>query len=628
MSIFNNLNLQIAGAIALICFAQILRIFRWKSMVYKDGVISSQFISRSMSLAYALNLIFPFRIGELGRIFYLKKKDFNYTAVVFAIVIERIIDSVLLLLFFSLYIFIMDEVFQIYLIVTVLTVVSGLAVTLFIFKSKKIRTVMINVFSSDVQVRLHLAILQVYLSLTKLKINHMKVVFFSLIINLGIFSSILLFANGSSTKLSVIADILLFDLSNSILDSANALVRQSVGIGEILGLLLLPILVLILAGMRNRTSIGTSLADLKVKKIRDSVVPETRTLFNDAYLKEMIGTIFSSKETQARVIQEQILKNSRVLDVLQGGVSGELVFLLSTEDKLLVRKLALGDRKDFLKKQNTWMIEMKNTLPIVNVDSIVETENAAYFDMEYLGANSSFFDYLHKTDLSKSKDKISALLARLNTSSVENESSTIDKELTYFAIYEQKIRSCFAAISDKGVERYLSQPFQKNSQDVLPVTFMDIVHFLSTYVLPERHPWVSHGDLTVSNILIDHSGEIRLIDPNPYQPINHPTVDLAKLLQSFKCGFEFNFDNQNLSRDGEISEISDLRSHIYAEHERHIYNWIAANGKPADLIHANIQLLLHLLRIIPYANKLNQLAWLIIQIRIIYTELVSKESVL
>jgi hypothetical protein len=481
-----------------------------------------------------------------------------------------------------------------------------------------------KIFSNDVQVRIHLAILQIFLSLKKLRINYRPIAFYSVAINSGIFMSILLFSTAFKVNIISLVDTLLFDLSNSIYQIAVTLIQLSIDKFAVLCFLLMPILVLLLPSSRYWDSTNSTLADLDIAKFRHSIIPESRNQVSDSFLKDMIGAIVSSKENQARIIQREILSDSRVLEVFQGGASGDLVFLLNSEGKSFVRKSAFGERRAFLKRQYEWMIEMSNSLPLVTVKELIETENVTYFDMEYTGSDSSFFEWLHRSDLSASIVRLDVLIEKLCSTNIDSNSSKENGGLKYLDLYEEKVRSCFAESISQGSNRYFSQHFEVNSQKVLPISLDVILHFLSLEELPQPRPWIMHGDMTVSNMLTTQSGDIRLIDPNPNQPFNHPTVDLGKLLQSFKCGFEFNFDNQRLLKDGQLKKLSDMRSHIYASLEKHIYSLLKSQGKASEIRHANIQLLLHLLRIIPYAKKANQGAWVILQARIIYTELVTE----
>jgi hypothetical protein len=115
---------------------------------------------------------------------------------------------------------------------------------------------------------------------------------------------------------------------------------------------------------------------------------------------------------------------------------------------------------------------------------------------------------------------------------------------------------------------------------------------------------------------------INLIDPNPIQPFSHPTVDFGKLYQSFKCGFEFDYLSPVVIEDRESIKIICRRSSTYAQMEEFLSDWIASNYGDEYLFHSRIQLLFHLIRIIPYSQSAEQIKWLIFQMRIVYTELV------
>lgn len=146
--------------------------------------------------------------------------------------------------------------------------------------------------------------------------------------------------------------------------------------------------------------------------------------------------------------------------------------------------------------------------------------------------------------------------------------------------------------------------------------------FLSKQELPPEENWLLHGDLTVSNMLVSND-KIKLIDPNPLQPFVHPTVDFGKLLQSFKCGYEFDFMNVRLIGKNMNMKILNTRSVAYAEMEDFLYSWIERNYHENYGYHARIQLLLHLFRIIPYAKNSEQVCWIVFHARIVFTELKS-----
>ena len=48
-----------------------------------------------------------------------------------------------------------------------------------------------------------------------------------------------------------------------------------------------------------------------------------------------------------------------------------------------------------------------------------------------------------------------------------------------------------------------------------------------------------HGDLTIDNILIDRENNPILIDPSDDNQFSGPLIDIARMQQSLKCGYEF-----------------------------------------------------------------------------------------
>lgn len=605
-------------AIVAVCLAQVLRIYRLKMIVYKNGFISNRTLSRSIGISYLANLILPFRLGEIIRIFYLKKKQFGLFPTIVSVFLERLMDSILITIIFGIYFYSREENFRSYFQFFFLVTIGFVLVFYIAIKPKKEKLKILNWFSEEVQIKLNNSIFQMYLVVKNFKLNFKLILVSSLVINFGIFVSILLFSRAIDNDPIEIVEILIFNLSNSITVAMVQLAALSNQGFPVLLYLLTPILVLLVPSYHEMKSLKFNASKNELDALRNIVIPEKRSQKNDIYIKDSVSRIATFGKNGLSQIQTETLKGQKLIEVLQGGASGDQVFLIEGDEGYKVRKSAMASRKHFLAEQNYWMRTNASLLPIVKTSDLVITSNAAYFDMEYLGVELNVFNKMHSTSLDESKRLLNNLLNSLQLGSFDSNQPV--ERSTYAALYREKLINCFGVLKRNNLEDLLTIDLIHCGISLHRATLQEVLYFLSRTDLPTHESWKMHGDLTVSNMLMK-DGNIVLIDPNPVQPFRHSTVDFGKLLQSFKCGYEFDFKNPQIFGSGPDTKIISTRSILYANLENHLYTWIETHTGRENLRHSQVQLLLHLIRIFPYAQNPDQLIWLIVQMRIIFTEL-------
>jgi hypothetical protein len=115
-----------------------------------------------------------------------------------------------------------------------------------------------------------------------------------------------------------------------------------------------------------------------------------------------------------------------------------------------------------------------------------------------------------------------------------------------------------------------------------------------------------HGDLTFQNILLDSDKKsVLLIDSNPNQAIQHPSIDLGKILQSLRLRYEL-FDSQKPQIrliKGEINyklPQSDVYYELESRTDEWLYSKYLIENFPNIKLLAHAQFGMHLLRLLPY----------------------------
>jgi uncharacterized protein (TIRG00374 family) len=92
--------LLIAAAAVLLCFTLLLRALRWRLLFHPLKDLNVWYLFGSLNVAYLINNILPFNLGDLGRAYLLSEVEgISATRTLSTIVVERVLDVITLLLF-------------------------------------------------------------------------------------------------------------------------------------------------------------------------------------------------------------------------------------------------------------------------------------------------------------------------------------------------------------------------------------------------------------------------------------------------------------------------------------------------------------------------------------------------
>jgi len=297
----------------------------------------------------------------------------------------------------------------------------------------------------------------------------------------------------------------------------------------------------------------------------------------------------------------EVKKKDLCLEIYNGG-SGAVVFSLATNPYLL-RKVAFGrqrprliDQHDFLKKHfKKW------NFPYVENPTL--GRDYFSFDMEKIYPSKTIYEELvlcHESDLIEAH--ATRIFEFIDTANLD-----------VGFINQADLRSKTEVLWNKKLQRILKQTklqipwfFVHKSIDIngrsfknLEIVFEEIrrivisIEGLSSITTP-------HGDSTLGNLLVRESDlQIRGIDPNPSQIIRNVSIDHGKVLQSLMGQYE------DLMASGDILEIG-LGYVFYTQMERHSIE--IASEKYLQLLavdskvfkHSQIMCFVSMMRLLPY----------------------------
>ena len=298
------------------------------------------------------------------------------------------------------------------------------------------------------------------------------------------------------------------------------------------------------------------------------------------------------------------------------------------DHQMFYRKYAFDSDAKKLTQQINWIVKHKKIICLPTITSNEKVRNYVFYDMPLLPQCISFFKYIHTVPVEKSWEIIAIVLNDL-----KNNLHTQDYRICDFSMIDRyieiKVNKNLNFIHDKckyicDLEKYDSifingkeLPTLKNyanmfSQDNLRKVFA------------KDYYSEIHGDLTVENIVcvegleneskqlaIKHSKLLKyyLIDPNGGNIHDSPNLDYSKLLQSLHGNYEL----LTMVKSIDIEKNSIQFFMPSADNYRNLYsiycNYLTKNFTNEQLLSIYYHEAIHWLRLLPYRiNKDEKMA--------------------
>lgn len=268
------------------------------------------------------------------------------------------------------------------------------------------------------------------------------------------------------------------------------------------------------------------------------------------------------------------------------GGSDAITILVLSDGGLFVKKIIPLKYRDRLKAQYDWLTTHKKMKYLVKVLGEQDSDDYYAIDLAYDPKNIPYFEYAHHSSLTESKHVLEkvwrALYEHLHDNNVEPEydpeardayvvkhiDSCVEKAASVHADLQKLLKQPTIVINGKEYDnlRQVMKKIKNNKQ-----AWQDI----ATYV----HSPAVHGDPSIDNILVNPNNDKPLIiDPAPDgNIIEGPVFDLGKFSQSFYCGYEFSFRDEDEVRVEGKNAVR-YRDHISARYSQlwyFVYNELA-----------------------------------------------------
>jgi hypothetical protein len=247
---------------------------------------------------------------------------------------------------------------------------------------------------------------------------------------------------------------------------------------------------------------------------------------------------FSASEGTVSALVLEAMDDIVVHRFLPGG-SDAVTAVVEVEGTLRIRKLATGSAAEKLRVQAEWLRAQATALSMTEVISERAYPGKYHFDMPYRLTARDCYDVVHTAPRSFSEGILSDIIEELAAFHRTHASGKAPAEVidAYLARKVVKNASEIREFVDAFVdERYTinGEPYSLAEWDC----FRDIGWLRAQIECSDTS--IVHGDLTIENIIVcpEVARGWYLIDPNPENIFETPLIDWAKLMQSLNLGYE------------------------------------------------------------------------------------------
>jgi hypothetical protein len=286
-----------------------------------------------------------------------------------------------------------------------------------------------------------------------------------------------------------------------------------------------------------------------------------------------LASYFSGNDL-ARILHKiEVSGDLSLVRYFKGG-SDAITVLVLADNKLFVKKIIPIEYRDRLRAQYDWLESHKGMKYLVNVIGEQDRDDYYAIDLEYDPKNIPFFEYAHHNSLKQSQKILDNVWQALFDHLHKNASPLEYLPKKRDAYIEKHIIGCVekAAASHSAIATAL-----KKEKVVINGVEYDNLHQILAKIKKNKQAWrdiatyresqTVHGDPSIDNILVSTKNDRPLIiDPAPDgNIINGAVFDMGKFMQSFYCGYEFLF------RDEDLVELGPKESINYRDHRSEKY---------------------------------------------------------
>jgi hypothetical protein len=589
-------------ALAALLVAHFLRAARQANLFAADARPRTIHLMVGLSIAFVINAVLPFRLGELARGLYVAMRaNLDVGRVLATILAERLSDLVVVLAGLTLLTLIgngHDE--------SATAVIAGgialiLAVILALRQSKAARRALwavASVFNEGIRITIAdfaWSSVRLVTSKTLLRPRYLTLTVAMWGAYLAAYAA---FARASGYSLAAV-------IASMVDSPLQSLLHRSRDMGSaiILFTSLTALLILVLGLAADWRGVERSLA--RVRRLglplMSSPDPMLRTAFVDrSDYGAMLRSHFTDADPVVATFGQHGLSDAIVHRILPGG-SDAITAVVEIKGRFGIRKFATGAAAAKLVEQATWLDRNARDLPLAKVIDRHGDGVRFHYDMPYHAGARDLYEVVHTAPPDTCRALLEAVVAGVAQHHAASATGPCTRAELERYIDEKIVGNArqaldFARLQLPDHYRINDQPFAMSEWATLLDRDWLLAQFRTTATA------AIHGDLTVENIIIcaDRPPGWYLIDPNPENLFNSPLIDWAKLLQSLNLGYETLNRGVPARVHGGHVTLMLARSRVYADLHTAYRALLAQRFDAATLREIQLHEIVNYLRLIPY----------------------------
>ncbi len=599
-----------AVASLLLLAAHVIRSARW-ALLFAPHDITRRFdLLLGLALGYAINTIIPWRLGELFRIWFVASKtSLRLSHVASTVVAERLADLLAVSLI-TIYIILgnggkVSDGWA-FLAISMTALALVLLCCRLIRRSNKARRLIWNaasVFNDQIRndlIDLAWSISEMVLGGALLKPRFLitTIVMWTLYI-----ASYAAFAYASAQSLPDMIFTMLGSPLKPVMDPATA--RENPVVLAVLLFTAFPVLgVLLYGGMKQLPAV------VRLFNARGrygfygvkGMLSRTRHRFKgEAEYKYFLTSLFSGNNNVAISFGLDAIDDGKVHKLFPGG-SDAITAMVEVNERLVIRKFAVGAAGDKLRAQREWLGNYRsNSFPLVDIIRDCQKPQSYHYDMPLVVASNDFYDFIHTNPVAQSKRVLTEVIEHITRFHDSHSAEAASDAIVQKYLADKAVAN--AGVIIKFAKTFLAERYRVNGMEfnLEQWKFLQDPGWLLAQI-SDRSTGVVHGDLTIENIIIapQQSPDWYIIDPNPDNVFNTRLIDWAKLMQSVHLGYEGLNRNFSCTVGDNSIQLLFTRSQAYTELHNQLESLIRSKYGEEGLREIYFHELINYLRLIPY----------------------------
>jgi hypothetical protein len=563
-----------AAAVVLLLCAHVMRAVRHSFLFAKDELPGRFDLLLGLSLSYAVNALFPLRMGELVRAgFIAMRLRLRASYVLATVAAERLSDLAVVALLAAIFA-LRSESLSAPARTTALLLfaaVSSLVVlALAIERLAAFRRLVwgaASLFNDSVRTGL-VEVLWIFSRyVTQRALTRPRFVFATIVMWALYLSAYALFAAALDISTAIVSLGLLGAPLRPLLGElfSGGVTRTGLALFVFTTI---PVAIVLLFGLvRHRREIRVSLQFARrfgLMPREDSPLSMSRRFRSSADYAALMLAHFTASRGIIASFADDSMGDAIVHRFLPGG-SDAVTAVVESGGRLGIRKLATDAAATKLVEQVQWLRTHERRLSLPPVVAASWNGRRFHYDMPFSIAARDFYEVIHTSQADKSALILGSIVDAMWAFHTETETGDAH-ETAVVSYLDRKLRANAADVLAfaNGV---LSREYSING---VPYSLDEWNCLLDRQWLraqiSRRGTSVIHGDLTIENIIV--SPEQRagwyLIDPNPVNLFDTPLIDWAKLMQSLNLGYETMNRGNVCSVNGNALQLVFTRSNAYA----------------------------------------------------------------